>query len=182
MDALARAIDMILQPGVHSPPRMTIDAKPLGFGHHALAVLGAAMIGSTLLALGMTAWLVIATGGRPLGASWFAMLAAGFWLTAFLFTLPGAGVAFSLLWPVTRRGSALGAGLCIAAGAGLGAVLAPLANPTIQDATWGQIGGFALAGVAVAAIYLLLAKQLRRTTARSDASRAQEPSQLRGSD
>jgi len=74
--------------------------------------------------------------------------------------LPGAGLLFSLLWPVTRRRSAATGPLCIVAGASLAVLLAPLASPKFHGATWLQLGVFACAGATIGASYFLLAKRL----------------------
>ena len=142
---------------------MVPKAQSLRFGHHALAVLGAAMLGSTVFSLIWSAALVIAAHNRLPGMTWLAMFTLLCWFGVFVIALPGAGLTLSLLWPITRRGTAAARWLCIIAGATMGVVLAPLASPKLHGATVIQLCIFALTGAGVAAIYLAITNRLGRT-------------------
>ena len=141
---------------------MTIRPEPLRFGHHALAVLGAAMMGSTILSLLLTTGLAGAADTRLAGATWLATMAILFWLGVFLVALPVAGIVLSLLFPVTRRRTVAGRWICVVAGATSGIILAPLASANFHGATPAQLGAFALTGAAVAGFYLLIGGRLGR--------------------
>ena len=139
---------------------MTSPTTPLRFGHHALAVLGAAMLAATGFAVA-TILLIRFLAGRDVpGPAWLAITALMVWLAFFLILLPGAGLIFSLLWPVTRRRTAAGAWICLLAGAATGMLLAPLASPGGHGASLRQLGLFLTFGIVTAALYLFLARRL----------------------
>lgn len=151
--------DKILLSGVAYTRSMSMSPQPLRFGQHSLAVLGAAMLGSTIFALVSTA--VIAVLARAqMSVSWFAAIALACWFMVFLFALPGAAIIFSLLWPATRRGTAAGAWICVIAGAALGIVLAPFG--TAYGTTWLQMALLGLTGAVIGALYVVLARRMAR--------------------
>ena len=141
---------------------MIATVHPRPFEHHALAVLAAAMVGSTAISLIWTTALGIAAGDRLPGLTWLVTLAVLFWLGVFIVALPSAGVILSLLWPVTRRGTVAANWICILAGAAMGIILAPLASPKLHGTTLLQLAAFAVAGAAIAASYLVIANRLSR--------------------
>lgn len=149
---------------------MTTDLKPLRFGHHALAVLGAAMLGATVFALIWTTALAVAAYGRMPGLAWVLTLAVACWLGVFIVALPGAGIALSLVFPITRRQTVAGNCICLLVGASMGIILAPLASPKLHGATPVQLGVFALTGAAVAGFYLILGRRLGRNVPTASAS------------
>lgn len=120
------------------------------------------MLGSTIFSLIWTVGLAAAANDRLPGMAWLATMAVLCWLAVFIVALPGAGIVFSLLWPITRRRTAAAWWVCIIAGATMGIILAPLASPKLHSATWTQLCVFALAGAALAAFYLILANRLGR--------------------
>jgi hypothetical protein len=138
---------------------MTTFPQPLRFGQHSLAVLGAAMLGSTIFALISTAAIAV-LARAPMSVSWFAVIALACWFTVFLFALPGAAIVFSLLWPATRQGTAAGAWICVIAGAALGIVLAPFG--TSNGATWMQMALPGLTGAVIGVLYVALARRMAR--------------------
>jgi len=139
---------------------MTGSSRTLGFGSHALAVLAAAMLGSTIIALGWTATLAVAADDRLPGVAWLATLAMVCWLGVFAIALPCAAIILSLLWPATRRGSPVARGACFVALMLTGALLAPLGSPNMQDASILQRLSFALMGLLVAGCYLSILGRL----------------------
>lgn len=141
---------------------MIAELRPLRFSHHALAVLGAVMLGSTIFSLMWTAMLAAAADARLPGMLWLVTLSVLFWLSAFLVAFPGAGFVLSLLWPLTRRRTVAAKWICVIACATMGVILAPLANARLQGTTWLQLLVFALIGTAVAALYLLILDRLSR--------------------
>jgi hypothetical protein len=136
--------------------------QPRRFGHHALAVLAAAMVGSTAFSLIWTTAAAVATGDRIPGLTWLVSMAVFSWLGVFIITLPSAGIVLSLLWPVTRRGTMAATWICILAGATIGIILAPLASPKLHGTTLLQLTIFMITGAAVAASYLVIANRLSR--------------------
>jgi hypothetical protein len=143
---------------------MITAPNPLRFGHHALAALGAAMLGSTIFSLIWSATLAVAAGDRMPGIAWLATLAAICWLGVFIIALPGAGVAFSLLWPITRRMTTAAKCICIGAGATIGIIFAPLSSPKFHGASIYQLCVFALTGAAIAVIYLAIIARFAGST------------------
>ncbi|WEK47529.1 MAG: hypothetical protein P0Y56_04345 [Candidatus Andeanibacterium colombiense] len=141
---------------------MTGETQPRRFGHHALAVLAAAMAGSTAFSLIWTTAMAVAMGDRLPGLTWLVTMAVLFWLGAFLIALPSAGIVLSLLWPVTRRGTVAGNRICIVAGGATGLILAPLASPKMHGATLLQLAVFAVIGAGIAAAYVGMADRLGR--------------------
>jgi len=142
---------------------MNSALQPLRFGHHALAVLGSALLGSTIFAL-ISAVAIAALTRVPLSMTWFAWIAIACWFAAFLVALPGTAIMFSLLWPVTRRGTAAGAWLSVISGATLGIVLAPFASKGFVGTTWTQILLFAFIGAAFGALYVLFSRRLTQSS------------------
>lgn len=143
---------------------MIAQAQPRRFSHHALAVLAATMASSTLFALIWTAALGIAADARLPGMTWLATMAMLSWLSIFIVALPSASMALTLLWPVTRRGTMAGNGICTLAGAATGLILAPLASPHVRGTTLLQLAMFATIGAAIAVLYLILIKRFGRNT------------------
>ncbi|MET3712975.1 hypothetical protein ABIC65_003694 [Sphingomonas trueperi] len=143
---------------------MAGNAQPLRFTHHALAVLAAAMLAATLFSLLWTTTLGITTGVRAPGLTWLATMGVVFWLGIFVVALPSAAIVLSLLWPVTRRRTAVAGWICLIAGAATGIVLAPLASPKLHGATPLQLAAFALIGMAVSALYRILLRRLDRNS------------------
>ncbi len=141
---------------------MIEKAQPRRFGHHAVAVLAAAMAGSTAFSLIWTTALAVATGVRSPGMTWLVTMAIACWLGVFIIALPTAGIAFSLLWPVIRRGTVASNLICMLSGTTVGIILAPLASPKLHGATLLQLAIFAAIGMAVAASYLVIANRLNR--------------------
>ncbi|MFA5970073.1 MAG: hypothetical protein WC816_12635 [Sphingomonas sp.] len=141
---------------------MITDLKPLRFGHHAFAVLGAAMLGSTVFSIILTTALAITANHRLPGAAGLATLAALFWLGVFIVALPGAGIVLTLLFPITRRRTSTANSICLIAGATTGVILAPVASLKFHGASALQIGVFALAGIAIAGFYLIIGGRLSR--------------------
>ncbi|MBO9623116.1 MAG: hypothetical protein J7500_10435 [Sphingomonas sp.] len=135
---------------------------PLRFGPHAIAVLAAAMLTSTLFALIWTAATGFAASGRVPSVAWLAALAPLFWITVFLFALPSAAIVLSVLWPVTRRGTRAGGWICMIAGAATGIAVSPLASPGGLGAGWMQMGVFAATGATLSGLYLLMARRHMR--------------------
>ncbi|WP_448663634.1 hypothetical protein ACG3SL_02865 [Sphingomonas sp. CJ20] len=142
---------------------MDTAKTPLRFGHHALAVLGAATLGATLFSAIWTAGLVAAAGAKLPGLTWIATAAVLCWLTVFLFALPAGGLVLSFLFPVTRRRTMAANAICLIAGAMIGVVLAPLASPALRGASPLQIAAFALTGLVIAGAYLAIGHRLSRT-------------------
>ena len=134
-------------------------AQPRSLGHHALAVLAAVMVGATAFSTILATTFGMASGGRMLG---LLTLAVACWLTVVIFTLPSAGLILTLLWPVTRRGTAAGNGIGILACATMGIILAPLANPKLLGATMLQLAVFAGAGAVIAVLNLVIVDRLGR--------------------
>ncbi|OWK31805.1 hypothetical protein SPMU_01240 [Sphingomonas mucosissima] len=120
------------------------------------------MLGSTVFALIWTIALSTAPGGHFLGLTWLVTMAVLLWLSVFMIALPSAGLVLSLLWPVTRRGSAAANGICMLAGAVMGMILAPLASPQMLGTTAIQLTVFAAVGAVVAASYVVIANRLSR--------------------
>lgn len=135
---------------------MNVFPKPLRFGHHALAVLGATMLGSTVFSLIWTTALAVTANSRLPGSAWLAEVACIFWLGFFMIDLPSAGFVLSLLFPITLRRTAIANSICLGAGATMGVILAPLASPKFHGATLLQILAFALIGAVIAGLYLML--------------------------
>ena len=140
---------------------MITKSKPLGFGRHALAVLGAVMLGSTIFSLIWSAGLAFAIGDRLPGVGWLLAMTIAAWLGVFIIALPTAGILLSLLWPITRSGTIAARGLCVLAGVTAGILASPLASPKFAGATLSQMGIFALTGAVIAAIYLLILQRVR---------------------
>jgi hypothetical protein len=143
---------------------MIRTAQPRRFGHHALAVLGAAMVGSTAFSLIWTTALGVEAADRLPGLTWLVTMAALFWLAVFIIALPSAGIILSVLWPVTRRGTVAANWICILAGATMGIILAPMASPKLQGTTLLQLAIFAVTGAGISASYLIIANRLSRDT------------------
>lgn len=118
------------------------------------------MLGSTIFALIWSATLAVAAGDRMPGIAWLATLAAICWLGVFIIALPGAGIVFSLLWPITRRMTTAAKCVCIGAGATSGIIFAPLSSPKLHGASIYQLCVFALTGAAIAVIYLVIIVRL----------------------
>jgi hypothetical protein len=136
--------------------------NPIGFGQHSVAVLSAAILGSTLVAMVLTAAPAIGTIERPMGTTWLATMAIAIWIGVFMVALSGAAIILSVLWPVTRRRTAASDLVCLIAGAAGGIVLAPLASSRMQGASFRQILLFAATGTAIALVYLIVATSLGR--------------------
>jgi hypothetical protein len=136
--------------------------QPIHFGQHSVAVLSAAMLGSTVVALVFTAWLALETVERPMGTTWLGTMAIATWIGVFITALPGAAIILSILWPVTRRQTAASNAICLIGGATGGIILAPLASSRMQGASLSQILLFATIGAAFALIYLFSAATLGR--------------------
>lgn len=143
---------------------MTTRRISLSFGHHALAVLGAAIFGSTIFSLLWTTILAIAANERMPGITWLVTLAALFWVAVFIVALPSAGLVFSMFWRVTRRKTVAANWICLLAGATTGIVMAPLASSKFQGTTLLQLLAFTLMGAGVAAIYLVILHRVERRT------------------
>jgi hypothetical protein len=141
--------------------------QPIRFSQHSVAVLSAAMLGSTIVALVLTALLAVETIQRPIGPVWLATMAIAMWIGVFIVALPGAAIIFSVLWPVTRRRTAASKAVCLIAGTTGGIILAPLASTRMQGASVRQILLFAAIGAAVALIYLAVAARLGRRSSAS---------------
>lgn len=118
------------------------------------------MLGSTVLSVILTAALAIAANNRLPGAAWWATLAAVFWLGVFIVALPGAGIVLTLLFPITRRRTLAANSICLIAGGTTGVILAPAASWKFHGASALQIGTFALIGIMVAGIYLIIGGRL----------------------
>jgi hypothetical protein len=136
--------------------------QPIRFGQHSIAVLSAAILGSTIVAVVLAAALAIGTLDRPMGPTWLVTIAISTWIGVFMLALPGAAIILSLLWPVTRRRTPASDVVCLIAGATGGIVLAPLASSRMQGASLRQILLFAAIGTALALIYLVVAARLSR--------------------
>jgi hypothetical protein len=152
--------------------------QPIRFGHHSVAVLSAALLGSTIVAVVLTAGLAIDTIQQPMGAAWLATMAIAIWIGVFIVALPGAAIILSLIWPVTRRRTAASDAVCVMAGATGGIILAPLASSRMQGASFRQILLFAAIGAALALIYLVVAARLGRKP--SAAIRTETPPRVNG--
>jgi hypothetical protein len=142
---------------------MQIAPQPLRFGHHALAVLSATMVGSTVFALISTVAIAI-LARVPIPVSLLASVTLACWFLVFFFSLPGAAILFSLLWPSTRRGTPAGAWICVIAGATLGVVLAPFGAKHPGGATLMQIALLGLTGAMIGALYVLFARRMARSS------------------
>jgi hypothetical protein len=136
---------------------MSTDSRPLRFSHHALAVLGPAMLGSTVFSLIWTVTLAVAANGQ---VPRLVMLGILFWLGVFMIALPAAGFALSLLFPIVRRQTFVANCICLVAGATTGIILAPLGSAKLHGATLLQICTFAFTGAAVAGFYLIIGRRL----------------------
>ena len=141
--------------------------QPIPFGQHSVAVLSAAMLGSTLVALILTSWLAIGAIQRPMSSAWLATMAIAIWVGVFMVALPGAAIILSVLWPVTRRRTGASTAICVIAGATGGTILAPLASNKMHGVSAGQTLLFASVGAAVALIYIVIAARLGRGPASS---------------
>lgn len=140
---------------------MQIASQPLRFSHHTLAVLGAAMVGSTVFALISTAAIAI-LARAPIPADLLVSVTLACWFLVFFFSLPGAAILFSLLWPSTRRGTIAGAWICVIAGATLGVVVAPFGTKNPGGVTLLQIVLLGLTGAMIGALYVLFARKMAR--------------------
>jgi cbb3-type cytochrome oxidase subunit 3 len=144
---------------------MTSPRAPLSFGQHSLAVLGAAIIGSTVFALGWGIALTVAVGGNGLPLTQLTLLTALCWLAVFIMALPSAGIAFSLLWPLARHRTSASRWLCLAGAVATGVTLAPITSPGARGASPLQLVTFAAAACVVAGIYLMLTRGARQASA-----------------
>ena len=85
------------------------------------------------------------------------------WLGVALIAVPMAALVLSLLWPVTRHGTAGGRWVCVTAGITAGLLLAPVASKGWHGASPKQMLIFALTGAVVAGLYgALLVRFARR--------------------
>ena len=135
---------------------------PFRFGQHAVAVLSAAILGSTILSLLVTVGLAVSTMSRPMGPAWLAGMAIATWIGVFVIALPAMAIMLSVLWPVTRKGNAASSAICLIGGATAGIVLAPLASARMHGASLKQILFFAATGAALAMIYLVIVRRIGR--------------------
>jgi hypothetical protein len=144
---------------------MTSPRAPLSFGQHSLAVLGAAIIGSTVFALGWGIALTVVAGGTGLPLTQLTLLTALCWLAVFIMALPAPSIVFSLLWPLTRHRTSASRWLCLAGAVATGVTLAPETSPGARGASPLQLVTFAAAACVVAGIYLMLTRGARQAPA-----------------
>lgn len=130
------------------------------FGRHAVAALGSSMLVATGVALLIFALLLLEPRARVLNTGqMIAVLSSLVWAGTFLIAFPTSGLAFSLLWPVTRHRRAGVETLCIVAGATLGIVLAPIGSEDMASPSGIQLLTFALIGAATGGAYVSLLRQ-----------------------
>jgi hypothetical protein len=145
---------------------MRTDRQPLRFAQHAMAVLAAALLGSTIVTLLSVAAMVLLAKGPLPGAGWLVGVTLACWFTIFILALPGVGITFTLLWPATRHGTAAGGWICVLAGATLGMVLAPLGAAGGNGATLTQIAALGGIGAVIGAVYVAFARRMAKGPAR----------------
>lgn len=133
------------------------------FRHHAAALVAASMTVATTFALVWTAALGIAMEERLPGAAWLVMMAGTCWVGVCLVAMPLGGIVFSALWPLTRRGTATGNLVGLAAGAAVGMIASPIASEKLHGANEAQIALFTILGASLAALYLLFLHRARPT-------------------
>jgi hypothetical protein len=151
---------------------MTTEPRVPRFSHHAFAVFGAVMLGATILSLGTGMIFMIDPGVRMQGAPVILTLTAFIWLAIFIVAMPGAGIAFSLLWPITRRMTTEAKAICVLAGVTTGIVFASTANLQ-HHVTVKELGFFMLAGATIAVIYLVIVDRITGEPKRSKADSRQ---------
>lgn len=140
-----------------------MTSRPLRFRHHLASLFLAAIVGSAVPALIPPVLMLLTGQAMAIGLGNTLVVTLIVWLGVALLTVPAAALVLSLLWPVTRRGTAGGRWICVTAGITVGLLLAPLASPKWQGASPRQMLIFALTGAVVAGLYgALLARFARR--------------------